>query len=89
MTMRRIESGTLRRWSHSARAEECENNTGARDTRMASTIVASETWARSTSIPTRFISRTTSSPNGVRPLCFALSVAASAQSIVSQCVSVM
>src|SRR2546425_4724067 len=71
--MRRIESGTLRTWSHSARAEECENNTGARDTRMASTIVASETWARSTSIPTRFISRTTSSPNGVRPLCFALS----------------
>ncbi len=40
-------------------------------------------------MPSRFISRTTSSPNGVSPPCFALSVAASAQSIVSQWVSVM
>ena len=53
--------------AQTARAEECEKITGARETRMASAIVSAETWLRSTSIPSRFISRTTCSPNGDSP----------------------
>ena len=82
-------SGTLRGWSHSARAEECEKITGASLTRSASSMVAGETCERSTSIPSRFISRTTSSPKGVRPPWRASSVAESAQSSVFEWVSVM
>ena len=41
--------------------------TGASLTRRASSMVAGETWERSTSMPSRFISRTTSSPKRVRP----------------------
>ena len=41
--------------------------TGACETRSASAIVSGETWLRSTSMPSRFISRTTSSPNGREP----------------------
>ena len=63
----RMESGTLRGWSTIARAEECEKITGASLTRRASLIVPGETCDRSTSMPSRFISRTTSRPNGVRP----------------------
>ena len=64
--------------------------TGAREIRMASTIVESETCDRSTSMPSRFISRITSSPKpGRRPCHSGSSVAASAQSWVAQCVSVM
>ena len=56
-------SGTLRGTSATARADECEKITGAADTRSTSSIVSGETWLRSTSIPSQFISRTTSSPN--------------------------
>ena len=59
----RIESGTLRATSVRARADEWEKITGASDTRIASSMVSIEVWDRSTSIPSRFISRTTSSPN--------------------------
>ena len=45
-------------------------------------MVSGETWLRSTSMPSRFISRTTSSPNGVRPWCAGASVAESAQSVL-------
>ena len=63
--------------------------TGAFVTLSAAFIVSAETCDRSTSMPSRFISRTTSSPNGVRPFAFGLSVPESAQSSVSECVSVM
>ena len=59
----------------------CENITGASATSRALLITAGETCERSTIIPSRFISRTTSLPNGVRPLCFGLSVALSAKSL--------
>ena len=88
-TRRRISSGTLRTWSVTARAPECEKITGASVTSSAAAIVAGETWLRSTSIPSRFISRTTSRPNSVRPSCCGGSVAASAQRVVRQWVSVM
>jgi hypothetical protein len=82
-------SGTLRGWSQIARADECEKITGASDTRSASCIVAGETCERSTSMPSRFISWTTSSPKRVRPEWRASSVAESAQSSVCEWVSVM
>lgn len=79
----------LRGWSQTARAEECEKTTGAAETARASRIVVAATCERSTSMPTRFISRTTSRPKSLRPPCRGSSVAESAQSIVSLCVSVM
>ncbi len=85
----RIESGTLRWWLQTARADECEKITGARLTRSASLIVPSLTCERSTSMPSRFISPTTRSPNGASPPWRAVSSAASAQSSVTLCVSVM
>ena len=85
----RMLSGTLRGWSFSARATECEKITGACDTRIASSIVSGETWLRSTSIPSQFISLTTSSPNGERPPNFGVSVAESAHGVLLVCVSVM
>ena len=72
-----------------AKALEWLAMTGAFETRRASAIVSGETCEMSTSIPSRFISRTTRSPNGERPSCFGASVAASAQSRVSLCVRVM
>src|ERR1051325_10139168 len=66
-TSLRIESGTSRAWPVSARADEWENITGARVAWSASDIVASFTWERSTTIPSRFISCTTSRPNAERP----------------------
>ena len=42
-----------------ARAEECETRTGARVTARTSAKVRSETWARSTIMPRRFISAMT------------------------------
>ena len=60
-----------------------------RATSRAALIVAGETCERSTSIPSRFISRTTSRPNWVSPPCRAQSSAASAQSRVTLWVSVM
>src|SRR5437762_522708 len=66
-TSLRIESGTSRAWPVSARAEECENMTGARVVCRASDMVASLTCDRSTRIPSRFISCTTSRPNAESP----------------------
>ena len=63
--------------------------TGTPEASRASRIVPGDTWARSTSIPSRFISRTTSSPKRVSPPWRAESSAASAQSSVTLCVSVM
>ena len=82
-------SGTLRGWSQTARAEECEKITGASVTRSASRMVEGATWERSTSMPSRFISRTTSSPKALRPSWRGVSVAESAQSMVSLWVSVI
>ncbi len=82
-------SGTLRGVGESARALECEKMTGASAMSSTSFIVSADTWEMSTSMPSRFISRTTSSPNFVRPPCRATSVAESAQSTVLKCVSVM
>jgi hypothetical protein len=50
-TRARIESGTLRGWSQSARADECDQITGARLTRSASLIVPSLVCERSTEHP--------------------------------------
>ena len=88
-TLRRISSGTLRGWSVTARAPECEKITGASATSSAAAIVVAATWLRSTSIPSRFISRTTSRPNRVSPPWRGASVAASAQRVVFQWVRVM
>jgi len=56
---------------------------------MASYMVSSETWLRSTIMPRRFISLTTCSPKGDRPVHFGASVALSAQVVVLEWVSVM
>ena len=85
----RIASGTLRGWPQSARVDEWEKMTGARVTRRTSSMVSSETWLRSASMPRRFISRITSSPNAVRPPCSGVSVAESAHGVFFECVSVM
>ena len=82
-------SGTFRTLGVRASAFECEKMTGASVTSSASFIVSAETCEMSTSIPSRFISRTTSSPNFVRPPCRGASVAESAQSLTLKCVSVM
>jgi len=63
--------------------------TGAADTRIAWTIVESDTCARSTSIPRRFISRTTSRPNGESPPARTVSLFASAHACPLFHVSVM
>ena len=60
-------AGTLRGWSVTARAPECVNSTGADVASSASRIVVAATWDRSTIMPIRFISDTTSRPNAVRP----------------------
>ncbi len=85
----RTSSGTLRGWSHTARAEEWENTTGACVVSSASRIVSAETCERSTSIPRRFISRTTSRPNADRPWSTGSSVAESAHGTLSLWVRVM
>ena len=55
-----MSSGTLRGWSHTARADEWLKMIGAAEVSSASAIVSAETCEQSTSIPRRFISRTTS-----------------------------
>jgi len=85
----RTSSGTLRGTLQIARAEECEKIAGASLTARASFIVSGDTWLRSTSMPSRFISRTTSSPNFDNPLCFGGSVAESAHGTLRECVRVM
>jgi hypothetical protein len=87
-TRDRTSSGTLRGWSQRARAEECEKNAGALDTESAACMVAGATWDRSTSMPRRFISRTTARPKSVRPPCSGSSVALSAQAVFRLWVSV-
>ena len=54
--------------------------TGEAETAIAACMVRGATCERSTSIPSRFISRTTSSPKRVRPPWRGWSVAESAQS---------
>ena len=86
---RSTSSGTLRGTSHRARAEECEKITGASLTRIASFMASGDTWDRSTSMPSQFISRTTASPNFDRPPTLAAPVAESAHARLSLCVRVM
>ena len=76
-------SGTLRGWSHTARHEEWQKITGASLTSSASCMVVAATCERSTSMPSRFISRTTSRPKSVSPPCSGSSVAESAQPVFS------
>ena len=85
----RIASGTFRGTGQTAKAPEWLAMIGAFETRRASAIVAGETCEMSTSIPSRFISLTTRSPNGERPSLLGASVAASAQGSVVLWVSVM
>ncbi len=82
-------SGMLRGWSQTARDEECEKITGASLVASASRMVPAETWLRSTSMPVRFISRTTSRPKAESPPRRSVSVAESAHAMLSLCVSVM
>jgi hypothetical protein len=86
---RRIASGKFRVTSVRARHEEWDEITGAADTSSAWPMTSGEVWARSTSIPRRFISRTTSRPNAVRPPWRRTSLQESAQSRVTLWVSVM
>ncbi len=81
-------SGTLRGESVTARAQEWLKIVGASAAASASRMVSVETCDRSTRTPRRFISRTTSTPNRVRPPAVGTSVAESAQGTLSLCVSV-
>jgi len=59
--------------SHSGvnrRQEECEAITGTLDSASAWVAAASERWEMSTRMPTRFISVTSSWPNGDKPFHF-------------------
>ena len=82
-------SGMLRGWSQTAREEEWEKITGATDVTSASRMVVAATCERSTSMPRRFISRTTSWPKAVRPPTAGSSVAESAHAMLSLWVRVM
>ena len=81
-------SGALRGLSQTARADECEKTTGTSEARSASRMVPAETWLRSTSMPMRFISRTTSTPKAERPPSTGSSVAESAHGTLELWVSV-
>ena len=85
----RMSSGTLRGRSASARADECEKITGACDTRIASAIVSGETWLRSTSMPSRFISLHDLLAERRQAADLGVSVAESAHGVFLVCVSVM
>ncbi len=85
----RIASGTFLGLGATANAPEWLAMIGAFETRSAAAIVSGETCEMSTSIPSRFISRTTRSPNGDSPWLLGRSTAASAQSSEVLCVSVM
>ena len=82
-------SGMLRGWSQTAREEECEKITGAVEVSSASRMVFAATCERSTSMPLRFISRTTSWPKAVSPPTPGSSVAESAHAMLSLWVRVM
>ena len=79
----RTSSGTLRGESVRARAQEWLKRTGATATSSAWRMVSVDTWDRSTSMPSRFISRTTSTPNRVSPPATGTSVAESAHGTLS------
>src|SRR3954452_4660980 len=82
-------SGTLRGCLQTANAELWLKITGAVVTSSASRMTAADTWERSTNMPIRFISATTSRPNGDNPCSTGSSVAESAQGTFSLWVSVM
>ncbi len=82
-------SGAFRGTSQTARADEWLKITGALVTRSACRIVSADTCDRSTSMPIRFISRTTCSPKSFSPPSTGSSVAESAQLTLLLCVSVM
>ncbi len=71
----------LRGTSVRARALECVATTGAKVTSSTSRNVFSETCETSIIMPSRFISRITSRPKCVRPLCSGLPAHESAQSL--------
>ncbi len=71
----------MRGLSVTARAELWLKIAGASATASASRIVSAETWERSTIIPMRFISRTTSRPKAVSPPATGRSVAESAHGV--------
>ena len=81
-------SGALRGLSVTARAELWLKITGASATSSAARIVSAETCERSTIIPIRFISRTTSRPKAVNPPTAGRSVAESAHGVFALWVSV-
>ena len=72
-----------------ARADEWEKRTGPSAVSSASRMVSGETCERSTSMPSRCISRTTSRPNAVSPPADGSSVAESAQGRLRLWVRVM
>ena len=76
-------------WANTPFAPACDQMTGASATSSASFIVSGDVCERSTSMPSRFISRTTSLPNAVRPPCVCVPEWESAQSRSPLCVSVM
>ncbi len=88
-SMASTSSGTFLGTLHRARAEECEKMIGASVTASASFMVSGDTWLRSTSMPRRFISRTTSSPNFESPLCRGWSVAESTHGTLAEWARVM
>lgn len=75
-------SGMLRGWSLTARHEEWLKITGAVVVSSAACMVLAATWERSTSMPMRFISATTSFPNSVSPSWVGSSVAESAHEVL-------
>ena len=81
-------SGALRGLSATARAEEWLKIAGTSATSRAARMVSAETWERSTSMPIRFISRTTSTPKRDNPPRTGASVAESAQGTLLLWVSV-
>src|SRR5213596_440640 len=83
-----VNDGTMSDALHAARAPVMFSHSSARAAWSASDIVPSFTCERSTRIPSRFISCTTSRPNAERPRR-AVSVDAVAQERLRQCVSVM
>jgi hypothetical protein len=68
-TRRICSSVRLRGMAESARQDECDAKTGAREVSKTSAMVSSETCEMSTIMPIRFISRTTARPKSVRPPC--------------------
>ena len=81
-------SGTLRGVSHRGLGRRVAEDHGGVGRVEGRRIVVAATWLRSTIIPRRFISRTTSRPNSVSPPTRGASVAESAHGVLSLCVRV-